>query len=354
MAGQDAVDAAVGGDRSSPDAQPIDAADGQTAPDTLVGGSKDGPSPDTAGTCGNDPCVGSNWAQWPMPNGVTDVANGAPRPAMLVDNGNDTVTDRVTGLMWQRTISLTTYGRAEAQARCERLRAGTHADWRVPSAIELASILDFDKFESSIDAKYFPDSPLDPKYQGPPRGSFATTSVAGMPPTGWLVDFAFGEVLLDGERDRSVFVRCVRGPRAPVSDTSVGRYDLSTVGTARDTKTGLTWQRVAPGVRRKLAEARTYCATDAGLPGSGWRLPTIKELLTLIDFSKPNKFRLDETVFNAPTDTGDSFSVFWSSTSLAGKPPFVQFTSGTWVVYFDAGRSWYVDSTGHCFVRCVR
>ena len=37
-----------------------------------------------------------------MPNSAADVANGAPNLAHLVDNLDGTVTDLVTGLMWQQ------------------------------------------------------------------------------------------------------------------------------------------------------------------------------------------------------------------------------------------------------------
>lgn len=301
-------------------------------------------------------CAGSNWALWPMPNTAADVANGAPHPTILVDNGDDTVTDQVTGLKWQRSATVTLYTREDAQAHCAKLRTGGYSDWRMPSAIELVSIANFDKSDPSVDVQFFPDTPLDltsnPRV---PVGYEVTTSVAGSPLAGWLVDFAFGMVALDTTSlDRPAFLRCVRGPRAPQDDTSSGRYDLSTAGLALDTKTGLTWQRTAPGSRRKLADAQAYCATGTGLPGTGWRLPTIKELMTLVDFAKANKFRIDQTVFNAPTDVGDPYSVFWSATSEAGKSPFQQFTSGTWSVYFDSGENNYTDSSGYSFVRCVR
>ena len=274
------------------------------------GGGAAGAGGGTVGPCGVAACVGSNWAQWPMPNAAADVANGAPHPAMLIDNGDDTVTDGVTGLTWQRTASITFYNRAEAAARCQRLRTGAHADWRVPSAIELASIINFDRFSSSIDTVAFPDSPLDPTPDPRvPIAYFGTTTVAGS--AGWLVSFVYGNVSLDTTSlDRGAYLRCVRGPTAPAVDTSAGRYDLSVTGTARDVKTGLTWQRVAPTTgRRKLADAKTYCATGTGLSGTGWRLPTVKELLTLVDFTKPSGFRIDQTVFNVPTDIGDPYGV---------------------------------------------
>lgn len=308
----------------------------------------------TSGSC-SDPlsCTGSNWAQWPMPNGAADVAGGAPNPTTLFDNGDDTVTDAVTGLMWQRSATVTRYTREEASARCQKLRLGGHADWRMPSVIELTSIIDFDRSSPSIDGKFFPDTPLD-RSSSLVTGYEITSSVAETPVAGWLVNFAFGTVSLDTTSyDRPAYLRCVRGARAPNPDTAQGRYDLSTDGIAVDVKTSLSWQRVA-GTRRRFSDAKAYCATGTGLPGTGWRLPTIKELMTIVDFAKPNKYRLDETVFNVSKDVSDSYGVVWSSTSLAGKPPYAQFDSGIWSVYFDRGESYYIDSTSDAFVRCVR
>ena len=339
------------------DGAPKDGIDDRpNAGDAFTASEIGGETPTPSGCDDPAGCAGSNWAHWPMPNTAADVANGAPNPTVLVDNGDDTVSDQVTGLMWQRSATVTRYTRGEAQARCAKLRTGGYADWRMPSAIELVSIIDFDKSNPSVDALIFPDTPLDlTSNPQAPVGYEVTTSVAGDPLAGWLVDFAFGRVSLDTTSlDRPAFVRCVRGPRAPADDSSAGRYDLSAAGTALDTKTGLTWQRTAPGSRRTLADAQAYCATGTGLPGSGWRVPTIKELLTLVDFAKPASFRIDETVFNAPTAVSDPYSVLWSATSVVGKPAYAQFTYGTWSVYFDKGQNYYIDAAGQAFVRCVR
>jgi hypothetical protein len=53
-----------------------------------------------------------------------------------------------------------------------------------------------------------------------------------------------------------------------------------------DTVTGLVWQRTPDGTGRTYTTANAYCANNtAGLPGTGWRLPTIKELSTIFDAS---------------------------------------------------------------------
>jgi len=53
-------------------------------------------------------------------------------------------------------------------------------------------------------------------------------------------------------------------------------------GTITDMSTGLVWQKNWGG-EMKLGDAKTYCQyNDAGLPGSGWHLPNISELRSLI------------------------------------------------------------------------
>jgi hypothetical protein len=104
-------------------------------------------------------CVDPTWAEWPMPNGPVDVAAGAPNPEAYTDNGDGTITDNVTGLMWQKAVPKGTYTWAQAVAYCPTLNLGGHRDWRLPSRIELVSIADFGRVPS-IDSTYFPATPL--------------------------------------------------------------------------------------------------------------------------------------------------------------------------------------------------
>ncbi|MBW2261540.1 MAG: DUF1566 domain-containing protein, partial [Deltaproteobacteria bacterium] len=60
----------------------------------------------------------------------------------LQDNGDDTVTDLATGLMWQQSDSASTLDWEDALAYCEDLTI-VHSDWRLPNAKELQSIVDY-------------------------------------------------------------------------------------------------------------------------------------------------------------------------------------------------------------------
>ncbi len=58
------------------------------------------------------------------------------------DNMNGTVTDNVTGLMWQQTMaSKMTYDEAVAYANASSL--GGYNDWRIPSIKEVFSLIQF-------------------------------------------------------------------------------------------------------------------------------------------------------------------------------------------------------------------
>jgi hypothetical protein len=83
-------------------------------------------------------------------------------------------------------------------------------------------------------------------------------------------------------------------------------------GTLTDSRTGLVWQRVvAPYAAFHGADqAAAFCAAPADLPGSGWRLPTVKELLTLMDQNAADTLFLDPSTF---PKTADGYS-FWTST----------------------------------------
>jgi hypothetical protein len=113
-------------------------------------------------------------------------------------------------------------------------------------------------------------------------------------------------------------------------------------GTVYDTKSKLTWQQTVSSTRYSWAEAKTYCAgVGASLGGAGWRVPTVKELLSIVDFSQTSP-AIDRNAFPSTPAEG-----FWSSSPFAGS------SSAAWSVYFGGGASDNVVSNT-LSVRCVR
>jgi hypothetical protein len=126
------------------------------------------------------------------------------------------------------------------------------------------------------------------------------------------------------------------------ANAPAGRYTTAN-GTVYDTKTKLTWLQIVPSTTYTWANAKTYCAgVGASLGGTGWRLPTIKELQTIVDDSGSSP-SIDATAFPSTPASG-----FWSSSPLAGS------SSVAWGVDFGVGNTsnYLVSST--TYVRCVR
>ena len=97
---------------------------------------------------------GSLFAEWPMPN---PPGLGLPNPQSYTAAGANSILDRVTCLEWQRMApTSTTYAQAAAIGYCDQLSLDGHDDWRLPTRIELATLVDFTKTSATIDTVAFP------------------------------------------------------------------------------------------------------------------------------------------------------------------------------------------------------
>ena len=266
------------------------------------------------------------WATWPMPNSTP----GLPNPQSFDTQSAGVVIDRVTGLMWQRNLDDKFVTFASAIEQCHRLTLAGYDDWRLPSRIELVSIVDVTRTQPSINVTAFPQTPND---------WFWTSSVAAADPqAAWYVYFYFGYPKTDGMTNQ-FSVRCVRttAPR-PASAT---RYDIQT-DTVRDAGTGLTWERAVPAQTFVFDAARAYCSQLTLGGRTGWRAPSLVELLTLIDERAAVGPMIDITAFpNTPNEA------FWSSSYFGGSAGMA------WQVYFDHGNGLYGLPSATFRVRCV-
>jgi Protein of unknown function (DUF1566) len=108
----------------------------------------------------------------------------------------------------------------------------------------------------------------------------------------------------------SFAARCVRAGK-----TASGGYSAAN-GTVLDTATGLTWQRSVVGTNYyDWDDAPSACSDGASnLPGTGWLLPSIKELATFVDFGLV-AVAIDPAAFPGTPDAD-----YWSSSPEAGSP----------------------------------
>lgn len=75
--------------------------------------------------------------------------------ALFTNNGNGTVTDSTTGLMWQQgEAGWNIWTRSKSY--CEGLSLGGQSGWRLPTITELTSLIDLKFRDPTIDTTYFP------------------------------------------------------------------------------------------------------------------------------------------------------------------------------------------------------
>ncbi len=119
----------------------------------------------------------------------------------LTANGNGTVTDSNSGLIWQQAEVTPTLTWEGALNYCEALALGGQTDWRLPNIKEIRSLADITHITPAIDTTYFPGAQA-------ARYWSSTTLFSG---TGkaWFADFTDGRTS-DEDKTTALPVRCVR------------------------------------------------------------------------------------------------------------------------------------------------
>ena len=231
------------------------------------------------------------------------------------DNGDGTVTDLVTGLMWQKDPGpKKTFEQAVAGASL--CRVGGYNDWRLPSVKELYSLILFSGVDPDPHTR--DTSNLRPfidtdcfgfRYGDAAKGErvidsqmatstkYVSTTMRGSE-TMFGVNFADGRIKgypagsgRPGRPPKGYYVFYVRG------NTKYGKNDFGDNGdgTITDRATGLTWTKLDSGHLKagenqdgKLNwEQALRWAEDFEYAGySDWRLPNIKELQSLVDYTR--------------------------------------------------------------------
>jgi hypothetical protein len=258
-------------------------------------------------------------------------------PPSYTDNSNGTITDNVTGLMWQKTdggeMSFTA-----AKSYSESLLLGGYDDWRLPSGLELFSINNYDNVNPALNTVFFTKTAAEYWWTIETR--------ADAPANVWVVNAGGGigahpenETISAGGTKR-FHTRAVR--RTGLSPDDAVRFRDNGDGTATDNLTGLIWQKIHPSTLMTWEEALIY-ANDLSLAGnSDWRIPNIKELQSLND-TKTVKPSFDKNIFTNVLNGN-----YWSSTTL------VNSTTKAWDINVDYGIVSYNEKTVKEYVICVR
>ena len=274
-----------------------------------------------------------------------------PEPRFL-DHGNGTITDNLTGLMWERWASRTTKTWTEAIDYCNTLSLSGYTDWKLPNINELESLVN--SGESSVaswlDAQGFDINQGWNNYWSSTTAAY-NTSIA------WGVDMQYGCV---NENFKTFSGRYALAVRIERSSSTIGlpatgqttsyysgddsafqtgvewpspRFIDNSDGTVTDKLTGLMWERIPSGTKMSWTAALDY-ANNYGLAGyTDWRLPNRIELKSLINYgqSNPASWLNTQGFSNVQADTNSQASWYWSSTTHASRH------DDAWPVIMDKG-----------------
>ena len=264
-----------------------------------------------------------------------------------VDNGDGTVSDKVSGLMWRQSADLDGDGNIDVgdklsydEAHDQWLNhdfAGFH-DWRLPTIKELYSLIDFGGIDpTSFDniggaRPFIDDGVFEFAYGDVNAGEriidaqFASSTLyvsttMGGDETMFGVNFADGRIKGYPRFGKGFYVYFVRG------NSSYGLNDFidNNNGTVSDRASGLMWDQQDSITGLDWEEALAWIElknSEAYLGYSDWRLPNAKELQSIVNYSRSpdttGSPALDP-IFEATTIVNEGGEIdypwYWTSTS---------------------------------------
>ena len=312
----------------------------------LVGSAFDAQRPYVIVGTGQTHCYDNRGEITPPKPGQPFYGQDAQRPGPLPaykGNGDGTVSDLNTGLTWVKSRGeKMTWD--DAIAGAPKCRVGGFSDWRMPSIKELYSLINFEggcagTVENSkpyLDTRFF-----DFVYGDESKGvriidcqDWSATPYVGKTMTGnptvFGVNFADGRIkgypkVRPGGEPGRMYARYVRG------NPAYGKNDFKDNGdgTVTDRASGLTWTKADSGKGLNWKEALAFAQAQnkkSFLGRNDWRVPNIKELQSLVDYSRSpdatDSAAIDPvfecTRITDEAGTGD-YPFYWSSTTHAGQ-----------------------------------
>ena len=264
------------------------------------------------------------------------------------DNGDGTITDLVTGLMWQKTPGdKKTYANIVADA--EDFELAGYDDWRLPSIKELYSLILFSGEDPSgyegsdtsnlvpfINTDYFDFEYGDTSVGERIIDSQYASSTTYVADNGLEDELVFGVNFADGRikgygtgpmpgqsEGKLFFVIHVRNN----TDYGINDFIDNGDGTITDAATSLMWAQNDSGVGMDWEEALDWVQeiNDANHLGyNDWRLPNVKELQTIVDYTRSPDTTDSAAInplFNCTVITNEDgekdYPFYWSGTTHA-------------------------------------
>ncbi len=269
------------------------------------------------------------------------------------NNGDGTVTDLNTGLMWQQSPDTNGDGTINANDKMNFETAQNYAntltlagynDWRLPTIKELYSLMNFNGATGTVpylDTNYFDfaygdtsagERDIDAQFAS---STLYVSDVMNGDQAMFGVNFADGRIKGYGiganqkhPDGKTFYVLYVRGSNSYGINSFVDNGN----GTITDEATGLTWMQTDSGVGLNWQESLNYCESLDYAGYTDWRLPDAKELQSIVDYSRSpdttNSAAIDPLfqatlLPNGVNNSGEAnYGHYWTSTThLDGRVP---------------------------------
>lgn len=261
------------------------------------------------------------------------------------DNGDGTITDNITGLIWEQSMG-TKITFEEAFVKAQNSTLGGYTDWRVPTIKELYSLI---LFTGRVQGENAIDMFIDTNYFNQPIGDVTTgereidaqtwSSTEYVGQTMNADETVFGVNFVDGRikgypkfkpqsgAANQMYFRMVRGNTEYGQNNYVDNGD----GTISDLATGLMWQKADDGIARNWEESLAYSENLTLASFNDWRLPNAKELQSIVDYSRSPQTTNSPAInpifvtteINDPEGNSGHYPFFWTSTThLDGVNPY--------------------------------
>lgn len=252
-------------------------------------------------------------------------------------NGNGTVTDSVTGLMWQQTDGgeMTI---ENAIIYCDTLTLAGYSDWRLPNAHEAFSILNHQNTRPAMEDNIFVTTSAE-YWWTVDRQVNDVSKIWVTNAGGGIGNHPKNETISAGGA-KQIHVRAVRDTRTPT--IVLNHFTNNGNGTITDNLTNLVWQQTALPDSLTWENALNYADTFSIAGINDWRLPNIKEIQSINDESRINP-SVNTTYFQ-----NIGVGRFWSSTTLPNQ------TSKAWYLDTHFGITTYQTKTSRLNVLLVR
>ena len=265
------------------------------------------------------------------------------------NNGDGTITDLNTGLMWVSARGNKT-AVMPAISAVASFNLANYTDWRMPTIKELYSLIQYTGKSASTDAQCIPY--IDTNYFeivfGDVTGervidgqdysfNFYVSKVMGFQTADFGTNFIDGRIkgygldLRDTNANDGKYVRYVRGPK----NYGINDFVLNNDSTISDRSTGLMWTQYDSGFGMNWQSALAWVQTKNSqkyLNYSDWRLPNIKELQSIVDYTR-----------SPDTTNSAAISALFNCSSIINEGGALDWP------YFWSGTT-HLDNMGACYV----